>query len=75
MLAYVLIGLEQADEKEIMQKLSKLSEVKETHILFGEWDLIIKIEAETTDALGNFVMDHIRQFKGIKLSTTLICAK
>lgn len=75
MLAYILITLEDANEKKILEVISKNKEVKEAHILFGEWDLIIKVEIENAEILAGFVLEKIRSIKGVKLTSTLISAK
>jgi DNA-binding Lrp family transcriptional regulator len=73
--AYVLIGLTDCDEQMIVEKLAKYKQVEEIHILFGEWDLIAKLNVENPDAAGTFVMEHIRSLKEVQLTSTLIVAK
>ena len=75
MIAYVQIALENANEVDIKDQLKVFPEVKDVHILFGEWDLMIKLEVESPEALAAFVMDHVRPIEGIKLTSTLIVAK
>ena len=75
MLAYVLIGLLECDEKEVIEKLLALKEVEEAHILFGEWDIIAKIKAENPEEAGTFVMEKIRSLPDVKITSTLIVAK
>ncbi|MBW2968645.1 Lrp/AsnC ligand binding domain-containing protein [Candidatus Woesearchaeota archaeon] len=73
--AYVQIALENANEAEIKDKLKVLPEVRDVHILFGEWDLMAKLEIESPEQLAAFVMENIRSIKGVKLTSTLIVAK
>ena len=75
MLGYVLISLKEGDENDVRSELLSLDEVKESHILFGERDLIAKIEVENPDALATFVMDKIRTMQQVKVSSTMIVAK
>jgi len=75
MYAYVLIGLADCDEQVIVEKLNNFKEVAEVHILFGEWDLIAKLDVENPEAAGTFVMEHIRSLKEVQLTSTLIVAK
>jgi DNA-binding Lrp family transcriptional regulator len=75
MLAYVLITLKEGSEASLQDKLSGFREVLESKILFGEWDILVKISAENPDALATFVMDKIRSEPGVKLTSTLIVAK
>ena len=73
--AYVQIGLEDSKESEIFNALKLLPEVQEVHILFGEWDIIAKLELSAPEALGTFVMEKIRSLPGVKLTSTMIVAK
>ena len=71
MFAYVQIALENANEQEIKDKLQFFPEVKDVHILFGEWDLMAKLEVESPEQLATFIMDNIRPIEGVKLTSTL----
>jgi len=73
--AYVQIGLEESKEVDVYEALKALPEVREIHILFGEWDIIAKLELPAPEALGTFVMDKIRSLSGVKLTSTMIVAK
>ncbi len=75
MQAYVMVSLQDASEAKTLEKIKKNKEVIDAKIVFGEWDLIVKIEAETTEGLGQFIMDKIRHLEGVKMTSTLICAK
>ena len=75
MYAYVLIALADCDEQEVLDELQNFKEVEEAHILFGEWDLIVKLKAESPEAAGTFVMEHIRKLEEVKLTSTLIVAR
>ncbi|MBU1201851.1 MAG: Lrp/AsnC ligand binding domain-containing protein [Nanoarchaeota archaeon] len=75
MIAYVLISLLDRDEREILDKLLSYKKVLEAHILFGEWDIIAKIEAKTPEEAGTFVMEKIRSLPNVKITSTLIVAR
>ena len=75
MFAYVLVSLLECDEQEVLDKLLSFKEIKEAHILFGEWDILAKIEAESPEAAGTFVMENIRSLPDVKITSTLIVAK
>jgi anthranilate phosphoribosyltransferase len=74
MFAYLLINLE-SNEQAILEEITNFDEVKDAHILFGEWDLIAKIEVESPDEAATFVMEKIRKLPEVKLTSTLIVAK
>lgn len=75
MIAYVLIGLRDCDEQEVLNELVEHDEVEEAHILFGEWDIIAKLNVSSPEAAGTFVMENIRAIEEVQLTSTLIVAK
>ncbi len=75
MLAYVLITLLDRDEQRVLDDLLSYKEVIEAHILFGEWDIIAKIELNTPEEAGTFVMEKIRSLPDVKITSTLIVAR
>ncbi|MEM4282523.1 MAG: Lrp/AsnC ligand binding domain-containing protein [Candidatus Woesearchaeota archaeon] len=74
MLAYVLIAVDAGHEKTVFEQLKATSGVKDAHMLFGEWDVIVKAEVPNAEALGPFVLNTIRGIKGVKLTSTMIVA-
>ena len=58
-------------EQEVLTNLLKLFEILEVHPLFGEYDLIVKIEAEDYENIGEIIMQKIKTIKGITDTTTL----
>lgn len=73
--AYVLIALQDCDEQLVLDRLQDFPEVEEAHILFGEWDLLVKLKVASPEAAGTFVMEHIRKLDEVQLTSTLIVAK
>jgi DNA-binding Lrp family transcriptional regulator len=73
--AFVLISLKQPREQQVQDALRKSNEVKKSHILFGEWDLIVELEVKDEDHLATFVIQKIRSLKEVKLTSTLIVAR
>ena len=55
--------------------LLKVSEIVELHPLFGEYDLIVKLEAQDFDSLGHLVVEKIRSIEGVKETKTLTGTK
>jgi DNA-binding Lrp family transcriptional regulator len=70
-IGYVLINTAPAHEHEIYTKLSKIPEIVEVHPLFGEFDLIAKVEPEDFEKLGTLVVEKIRSIKGVIDTKTL----
>lgn len=74
-LAYVLIAAEAGREKEVYDKLLKVAEVRELMPLFGEYDLICKIDAPDLDSLGQTILARIRTIAGVAQTWTLAATK
>ena len=68
---FVLISTAPAKEHEVYNELLKVKEVVELHPLFGEFDLIAKIEAADFNRLGQVVVDQIRTISGVIDTKTL----
>jgi DNA-binding Lrp family transcriptional regulator len=70
-IGFVLIDIEPTREKEVYAKLMKIGQIVELYPLFGEYDLIAKVEADSYDAIGAVVMSNIRSIEGVKATKTL----
>ncbi len=70
-IGFVLIDIEPNREKEVYEKLIKLPQIVELYPLFGEYDLIAKVEADSFDEIGNIVVQSIRSVDGVKATKTL----
>ena len=71
----ILIKAAPALEHEVYNKLLKVQQIIELQPLFGEYDLIAKIEAENFEKLGEIVIDKIRSVKGVIDTKTLTGAR
>ncbi len=72
---FVLISAAPAHEHEVYNKLSKVQEIIELHPLFGEYDIIAKIEADDFEKLGQIIVNKIRSIKGVIDTKTLTGTK
>jgi DNA-binding Lrp family transcriptional regulator len=74
-IGFVLISAAPAHEHEVYNKLSKVKEIIELHPLFGEYDIIAKIEAEDFEKLGIIIVEKIRSINGVIDTKTLTGTK
>ena len=72
---FVLISTAPAKEHQVYNELLKIKEIVELHPLFGEYDLIAKIEAKDLDELGRIVVEKIRAIDGVADTKTLTGTK
>ncbi|MGC8585012.1 MAG: Lrp/AsnC ligand binding domain-containing protein [Thermoplasmata archaeon] len=70
-IGFVLISTAPGKEHEVYDELKNIKEIVELHPLFGEYDLIAKIEAKDFNELGKIVVDQIRSIPGVIDTKTL----
>jgi Lrp/AsnC family leucine-responsive transcriptional regulator len=61
----------QISQRIVAEEIAKFAEVQEVHIITGDWDLLIKLRAESVESIGKFVVDKLRLIEG--LEKTLTC--
>jgi DNA-binding Lrp family transcriptional regulator len=71
-LAFVLINAEIGSEDEVLQELRKLSNVKESYVVYGVYDIVAKVEAESMDKLKEIVTWKIRRLDKVRSTLTMI---
>ena len=62
-------------EKSVFESLKNFVEIIEIHPLFGEYDILVKIQTADIDGIGEVVIKKIRSLKGIVDTKTLIGTK
>ena len=71
-MAYVMINVETDGEVEIMGALKSISGVKEVYQVYGIYDIIIKIEAETMNEIKDLILLKIKPLEKIRSVLTMI---
>ena len=69
--AYVLVNCDLGAEEEIISGLKQIEQVKEVHGTFGAYDIIAKVQAESTDKLREAITWEIRKMDKIRSTLTL----
>lgn len=72
MIGYVLIRTAPGKEHEVFTQLERIPHVKEKYGLFGEYDVILKIEAEDADEVTDIVVGKVRTISGVVDTKTFI---
>ena len=70
-IGFILINISPAHENDVYNKLSKIPQIVELHPLFGEYDLIAKIDAADFEELGTIIVNKIRSITGVLDTKTL----
>ena len=70
-IAFVLINTETGSEQEVLDELRKIDAVKESYLVYGVYDIVAKIGADTMDKL-NEIVTWVRSLDKIRATITLI---
>lgn len=57
--------------RDICDRVAKLPYVLETHVITGQYDIIMKIKGRSMKTIGNLLMDQISTIPGIRNTQTL----
>ena len=71
-MAYITISTEVGVEREVMDRLSVLPEVKEVHEVYGVYDLVVRVETDKISELKEALGEKIRSLDGVRSTLTMI---
>jgi len=71
--AFVLIKTESGRTREVFDALSKNLKTKHKHLVFGAYDIVLKVRTRTTDDLIGIVNTKIKSNPGVKATLVLQC--
>ncbi|MFF0436933.1 Lrp/AsnC ligand binding domain-containing protein [Streptomyces sp. NPDC004327] len=69
--AYILIQTEVGKASTVAETIAKITGVIQAEDVTGPYDVIVRAEADTVDALGRMVVAKVQQVEGI--TRTLTC--
>lgn len=72
---YVLINAKPGMEFQAFQEIKEMDNVVDATILFGDYDLLIKVVADDMGTIARTVVDKIRQVEGVSDTKTLAGAE
>lgn len=71
-MAFVLINAEIGSEEEVLKELNKVEGVVESFVVYGVYDVVAKIRADTMDRLKDVVTWHVRRLNKVRSTLTMI---
>jgi DNA-binding Lrp family transcriptional regulator len=63
--AFVLISVEIGKTVEVRDRLLSIGSVKEAYCVMGPYDIICRVEAESSDQIPTIVLDDIHPIDGV----------
>lgn len=70
--AFVLINADIGTEEEVMRDLDPIQEVKEAHLVYGVYDIIVLVRTETMEELKSAISRRIRRMDRIRSTLTMV---
>jgi len=57
-------------QREAAEKIAEIPDISEVHVISGDWDIIAKARGESIQAIGELVLDRIRNVRGVERTLT-----
>lgn len=70
--AFIFITVDMGHMAPVVKKLKNIEGVKEAHMLYGSYDIVAKINADTMDKLKELVTQHVQRIDDIRTTLTMI---
>ena len=70
--AFVMINAKIDAMEKVLKALAKVEGVKEAYSLYGVYDVIVKVEADSMDKINDLVSYKIRRVDGVNSTLTMI---
>jgi Lrp/AsnC family transcriptional regulator for asnA, asnC and gidA len=70
--AFVLVSTEADAMEDVLGALKSVEEVKEAYSVYGVYDIIVKIEADSMLKLNNAVSYKIRRISKVRSTLTMV---
>jgi DNA-binding Lrp family transcriptional regulator len=73
--AFVLINTELGSETDVLKDVKKVEGVEEVYAVYGTYDIVAKVKAETMDRLKEILTVRIRKVNNVRATLTLMSAE
>jgi DNA-binding Lrp family transcriptional regulator len=70
--AFVLMNAELGSEDSLVSDLRKLDSVKEVYQVYGVYDIVAQVEADTMEKVKETITWKLRKLTGVKSTLTMI---
>lgn len=70
--AYVLVKTGAGASSSVVEALAAFDAIDEAHVVAGEYDLILEVDADAVDGLVSFVSGEIQALEGVLDTKTYV---
>lgn len=75
--AFIFLSFDQTEretsQRDVALKIGKIPGVFETHIIAGEWDMLVKVRAASVEEISKIIIDKMRTIGGVGKTVTAMC--
>jgi DNA-binding Lrp family transcriptional regulator len=69
--AFVLVNTDLGSETEVMSELEKVKGIARVYEVYGVYDVVVEVEAESDQALKEIVFSKVRPLQHVRSTLTL----
>ena len=62
-------------QENVAREIASLPQVQGVYIIAGEWDIMIEVVEKNVNSLGEFVVNKLREIKGVDKTLTCVVLK
>ncbi|HUK79691.1 MAG TPA: Lrp/AsnC ligand binding domain-containing protein [Nitrososphaerales archaeon] len=69
---FVLINADLGAEEDLLKKLREIPNVREVYVVYGVYDIVARVEADTMEKVKETITWHIRRLDKVRSTLTMI---
>lgn len=73
-IGFILVSTKPGTEQKVYNAILKMPDIVKVYPLFGEYNLLVKIDTRDFSTLGKIVIENINPIYGVICTTTLNCS-
>ena len=70
--AFVLVNADLGAEEDLLKKLREIPNVREVYVVYGVYDIVARVEADTMEKVKETITWHIRRLDKVRSTLTMI---
>ncbi len=73
--AFILVNTDPAWMEQVLKKIVAIEGVKEAVMVYGIYDLVVKVETDSMDKLKTIINEHLRKIHKVTATATMMVLK
>ena len=74
-IGYVLLNCDLGSEQSVIKQLEDIDGIKEAKVIYGVYDILVKVEMKTPELLSVVIGERIRGINQVRSTITLMCVE